>query len=91
MVFDYTKPNAAAEIRKYTRDNLKLCFDTVALVASAQSCAKALTSRAGGRYHTLQELRRPRRDVRSTVSMAYTVVGEPYTNSPKKVPSKQLI
>ncbi|OJJ76948.1 hypothetical protein ASPBRDRAFT_49952 [Aspergillus brasiliensis CBS 101740] len=40
MVFDYTKPNAAAEIRKYTRDNLKLCFDTVAMTASAQFCAE---------------------------------------------------
>ncbi|KAI2897944.1 hypothetical protein CBS63078_7789 [Aspergillus niger] len=89
-VFDYTKPNAAAAIRKYTRDNLKLCFDTVAMASSAQFCAEALTSRSGARYHTLQELRCPRRDVRSTVSMAYTVVGEPYTMGPQKVPAKPI-
>ncbi|RAL02588.1 zinc-binding alcohol dehydrogenase family protein [Aspergillus ibericus CBS 121593] len=88
VVFDYTKPNAAAEIRKYTRDGLKLCFDTVAMAVSAQFCAEALTSKAGGRYHTLQELRSPRRDVRSTVSMAYTVAGDAYTMGPQKVPAK---
>ncbi|GLA69278.1 hypothetical protein AtubIFM55763_009230 [Aspergillus tubingensis] len=89
-VFDYSKPNVAAEIRRYTRDNLKLCFDTVAMATSAQFCAEALTSKAGGRYHTLQELRCPRPDVRSTVSMAYTVVGEPYTMGPQKVPAKPI-
>ncbi|PYI02719.1 alcohol dehydrogenase [Aspergillus sclerotiicarbonarius CBS 121057] len=88
VVFDYTKPNAAAEIRKYTKDGLKLCFDTVAMAASAQFCAEALTSKAGGRYHTLQELRCPRRDVRSTVSMAYTAVGEAYIMGPRKMPAK---
>lgn len=88
VVFDYTKPHAAAEIRTYTKDSLRLCFDTIAMAASALFCAAALTSKSGAHYHTLQELRCPRRDVRSTVSMAYTTVGEPYLMGPQKVPAR---
>ncbi|OJJ32234.1 hypothetical protein ASPWEDRAFT_71555 [Aspergillus wentii DTO 134E9] len=88
VVFDYNKPDAAAEIRKFTNDNLKLCFDTVSMAATAKFCAEALTSKTGGQYHALQEQKCPRRNVKSTVSMAYTSVGEAYLWGPQKMPAR---
>ncbi|PYI07707.1 oxidoreductase [Aspergillus sclerotiicarbonarius CBS 121057] len=86
LVFDYHDPQAGARIREDTDDSLELVFDAVSTVQSAAVCADAISS-AGGCYNALLEVRCPRADVDTHVSMAYDVVGEPYRMGSREVPA----
>ncbi|PQE19063.1 zinc-binding oxidoreductase protein [Rutstroemia sp. NJR-2017a BBW] len=77
-VFDYSDPNAAAEIRKYTNNNLKLVLDTISLESSAAFCDQAISTE-GGDYSTLVPVRIERENVNDRLTIAYTAVGEAFT------------
>ncbi|KAI9926949.1 hypothetical protein ASPWEDRAFT_294261 [Aspergillus wentii DTO 134E9] len=88
-VFDYHDPQVGEQIREDTDDALEFVLDTISTHQSAGICSAAISS-AGGSYHALLEVRCPRDDVDSHVSMAYDVVGEPYrmgTNQASPDPS----
>ncbi|CAG8902794.1 unnamed protein product [Penicillium egyptiacum] len=55
-VFDYSDPECAAEIRRYTGGTLAYTLDCVAIAETTQLCYNAM-GRAGGRYVTLEPFR----------------------------------
>jgi NADPH:quinone reductase-like Zn-dependent oxidoreductase len=86
-VFDYREPTAAAEIKKYTNDKLKLVFDCIALEDSIKFCDEAISS-SGGDYHTLLFAKIERANVNSRFSLAYTIAGEEYKYGDMIIPGK---
>jgi len=75
--FDYNDPDCAKKIRDYTNNELKLCWDTISLPATAKICADALSSNGEGCiYGAILYTPSPREDVKSTYSLGYTAVGE---------------
>lgn len=76
-VVDYNAPNAAASIREYTKDSLKLAFDTISLESSAKFCDEALSTK-GGDYSALLVIGIERENVKDRWTLAYTVVGEKF-------------
>ncbi|KAJ5115185.1 Polyketide synthase enoylreductase [Penicillium alfredii] len=87
-VFDYKDPQAPAEIRKYTNDNLTLVFDCISLEASAKFCDNAL-SPAGGDYSALLPIKIDRENVRDRATLGYTVLGEEFEfGAGSKIPAK---
>lgn len=76
-VFDYHDPSVGEQIREDTDDTLEFVLDTISTPQSASICSAAISS-AGGAYNALLDVRSPRDDVDSHVSMAYDVLGEPY-------------
>ncbi|KAK9312194.1 chaperonin 10-like protein [Lipomyces starkeyi] len=84
--FDYKDPESVAKIRKYTSDNLKLAWDTISLESSANFCADVL-SLTGGKYACLQDVKAPRDDIETIMTLAYTVFGEPFEFSPDTIPA----
>ncbi|KAJ8096550.1 chaperonin 10-like protein [Lipomyces tetrasporus] len=84
--FDYKDPESVAKIRKYTNDSLKLAWDTISLESSAKFCADVL-SPTGGKYACLQDVKAPRDDVETIMTLAYTVFGEPFQFGPETIPA----
>ncbi|KAL7658336.1 hypothetical protein ACMYSQ_004467 [Aspergillus niger] len=84
IVLDYHDPHVGDQIREVTDDTLELAFDTVSTNQSAAICAAALSS-SGGCYNALLNVRCPRGDVDTHVSMAYDMIGEPYLMGGKEV------
>lgn len=81
--FDYKDPDCAKKIREYTHDNLKLCWDTISLPATAKLCAEALSSKGEGcKYGAILNIYCPRPEVKSTWTIAYTAVGESFEFGP---------
>lgn len=76
-VFDYKDPQAAAEIRKHTNDNLKLVFDCISLESSAAFCDNAIST-AGGEYSALLNIKIERANVNDRFTLAYTTLGEAF-------------
>ncbi|PQE23526.1 zinc-binding oxidoreductase protein [Rutstroemia sp. NJR-2017a BVV2] len=76
--FDYNDPKSAAEIRKYTNNNLKLVLDTISLESSAAFCDQAISSE-GGDYSALLPVHIERPNVNDRLTIAYTAVGEAFT------------
>ncbi|RAH65910.1 zinc-binding alcohol dehydrogenase family protein [Aspergillus aculeatinus CBS 121060] len=85
-VFDYHDSQVGDRIREETDDALELVFDTISTNASAAICAAAISS-SGGCYNALLDVRCPRADVDTQVSMAYDMIGEPYQMGGKEVPA----
>ncbi|KAJ5737447.1 oxidoreductase [Penicillium malachiteum] len=77
IAFDYHDPQVGDRIRDETDDALELAFDTISTPQSAAICATAISS-AGGSYAALLDVRCPRVDVDTQVSMAYAMIGEKY-------------
>ncbi|KAF7546107.1 hypothetical protein G7Z17_g8659 [Cylindrodendrum hubeiense] len=86
-VFDYRSPDAAAEIRKYTENNLKLVFDTIALESTAKFSDEALSTE-GGEYSSLLPIGIERANVNARSTLAYTTVGEAFVFGSNPVPAK---
>ncbi|KAH6962358.1 chaperonin 10-like protein [Ilyonectria sp. MPI-CAGE-AT-0026] len=86
-VFDYRSADAAAEIRKYTNNNLKYVFDTISLEASAKFSDEALSTE-GGEYSSLLPIAIERANVNDRSTLAYTVVGEEFLFGPNTIPAK---
>jgi len=81
-VFDYHDVDCGRKIREYTKNSLKLVWDTISLPESARICADALSTEAGGKYYTLLSEKSPRDDVESKTTMAYHCLGEPMQMQP---------
>lgn len=85
-VFDYKHPNAAADIRKVTDNKLKYVFDTVSTEQSAAFCGEALSTE-GGDYSSLLTPKVPRDNVKSRMTLAYTVLGEDMNKFGNAIPA----
>jgi NADPH:quinone reductase-like Zn-dependent oxidoreductase len=81
-VFDYHDVDCGKKIREYTNNSLKLVWDTVSVPESAQICADALSTEAGGKYYNILFQKSPRDDVESKTTLAYYVIGEPMQMQP---------
>ncbi|KAH7129519.1 chaperonin 10-like protein [Dactylonectria estremocensis] len=86
-VFDYRAADSAAEIRKYTNNNLKLVFDTISLEASAKFSDEALSTE-GGEYSALLSIGIERANVNDRSTLAYTIVGEEFFFGKTPFPAK---
>lgn len=86
-VFDYNDPQAAAEIKKYTNDNLKLVLDCIALEDSIKFCDEAISS-SGGEYGALLFVEFPRKNVNTHFTVAYTISGEDFKYGDRLIPGK---
>lgn len=89
LAFDYHDPQVGDLIRDETDDALELVFDTISTPQSAAICATAISS-AGGSYAALLDVRCPRADVDTQVSMAYALIGERYQLGNKEIDGKSL-
>ena len=79
-VFDYKDPDVAAKIREATNDKLAYVFDTIAEPGSPEISAAAIGSE-GGKYSCILPVKSlPRNDVYINFTLAYTALGEKYTN-----------
>jgi len=74
-VFDYHDADCAAKIKEYTKGDLKYVWDTISLPPTAKLCAEVISS--GGVYGSILQVEFPRDDVKHTMSLGYTAVGEP--------------
>ena len=75
--FNYKDPEAVEQIQKYTNNDLRLIWDTIALQTTAEFCSKILAK--GGRYGKILNVDMPDRpDVKQTYSLGYTAAGEPF-------------
>lgn len=76
--FDYKSPTCAEDIRKLTNNKLRYAWDTISEGGSPQICADALTpSGEGLKYGAILSVDDlPRKDVKYTKSLGYTMVGE---------------
>ncbi|KAJ5960842.1 oxidoreductase [Penicillium vulpinum] len=84
VVFDYHDTHIGDIIRQETDDSLEIVFDTISTTESASICAAAISS-AGGVYNALHDIRCPRPDVDTHVSMAYDIIGEDYWLGGRKI------
>ncbi|EPS29490.1 hypothetical protein PDE_04440 [Penicillium oxalicum 114-2] len=82
IVFDYHDDEAGKQINEITDDALEMVLDTISTPQSANLCATAISS-GGGNYNALLDVRCPRSDVDTEISMAYEMIGEPYQMSGK--------
>ncbi|KAF2117007.1 chaperonin 10-like protein [Lophiotrema nucula] len=79
-VFDYRDPDVGKKIREASNDSLTLAFDTISEESSAAISAAALSSK-GGHYSALLNIKSPREDVKSSLTMAYTALGEKHSDA----------
>jgi NADPH:quinone reductase-like Zn-dependent oxidoreductase len=86
-VFDYKDPESAAEIRKQTKNDLKLVMDCISLPSSVDFCDQALSTE-GGEYLALLTVKVDRANVNSRFTLAYTVLGEAFEFGDMSVPFK---
>jgi NADPH:quinone reductase-like Zn-dependent oxidoreductase len=79
LALDYRKPDVGAQIRSYTRNQLKYAWDTVGVDDSARICAEALSSTERGlKYGNIVPVQSPRDDVETTSTVMYTVFGKAF-------------
>jgi NADPH:quinone reductase-like Zn-dependent oxidoreductase len=80
QVFDYKDPNVGAKIREATGDNLRLAFDCISEKNSPEICAAAISSK-GGHYSNLLRIENwSRSDVKHSFTLAYTALGEKFSD-----------
>jgi len=89
QVFDYKSPNVGAEIRGATNDSLEYVFDCIATSNAAAISAEAISSK-GGKYSSLLVVKDfPRNDVKNSVTLAYTGVGEWFKKGDTEFPASE--
>lgn len=93
-VFDYNDPTCGQKIRELTNNNLRYCFDTISLAASATICAAALSSHSPPdrkcRYGILGAVESPRADIEVTRTLMYTIFNETFHHQfGKEFPASQ--
>jgi NADPH:quinone reductase-like Zn-dependent oxidoreductase len=84
QVFNYKEKDVGAKIREATNDKLTYVFDTISELGSPEISAAAISSK-GGKYSSILAVKQfPRDDVSNTFTLAYTALGEKYSdNYPK--------
>jgi NADPH:quinone reductase-like Zn-dependent oxidoreductase len=83
-VFDYKDPECGKKINEYTNNQLQYAWDCVATDETAQICSDALTSKPGARYGNILRAKFPREEVKVTVTLAYTGIGDDFQKSENK-------
>ncbi|EMF09482.1 oxidoreductase [Sphaerulina musiva SO2202] len=79
-VFDYRDEKCGEKIREVTKNGLKFAFDCVSEGNSMEICAKALSSDgSGAQYNALLPVEFPRKDVKTSFTIGYSVNGEDFT------------
>ncbi|PPJ56599.1 hypothetical protein CBER1_01774 [Cercospora berteroae] len=88
-VFDYRDEKCGEKIREATNNQLKHAFDCVSEGSSMEICAKALSSEgSGAQYNSLLPVEFPRKDVKTSFTIGYSVNGEEFTFFGNHVPAK---
>ncbi|KAJ5925523.1 Protein TOXD [Penicillium verhagenii] len=85
-VFNSRDPKAAAEIKEFTNDNLKLVFDCIGLEPGIKFCEEAISS--GGDYSHLLRMESGREDVNHHYTLGYTVLGDELRFGDIVIPAK---
>lgn len=85
LVYDYRDPEAPNAIRKYTKDGLKLVFDTIGVDDAIKFCDNALSTQ-GGDYVTVLMGKLERENVKSRWVIAYSSLGEYFRYGPYEFP-----
>ncbi|KAF2502491.1 zinc-binding oxidoreductase ToxD [Lophium mytilinum] len=80
QVYDYNSPTVGSDIRQFTNDKLRYVWDTIGEGHTAQICADALSSSAESTlyYSTLALVEFPRTDVKTDVTLGYTIFNEAF-------------
>ena len=87
--FSYKDADAVEQVKKYTNNGLKLAWDTISLKATAEFCGKVLAQ--GGHYGAILTIEmQDRPDIKTTSSLGYTCVGEPFTMRGKEFTAEQV-
>lgn len=87
FVFDYNSESCASEIRKASQDSLQHVFDCISTDASAKICADSFGPQ-GGKYSSLVPVQSfPRKDVTTTLTVAYTAFGEAFKFGSHDIPA----
>lgn len=76
-VWDYKDPKTIEDIKSYTKNDLKIVFDTISLTPSAEFCGKVIAP--GGVYSALLPIKVQRDDVVNKMTMAYDIFGDKYS------------
>ncbi|KKA22159.1 Alcohol dehydrogenase [Rasamsonia emersonii CBS 393.64] len=87
--FDYHDPECGKKINEYTQNKLKYVWDCISTDDSVKICAEALTSGPGAHYGTILSPEFPRKDVKYTVTLAYTGIGEDFDKFGAKFANNQ--
>ncbi|EXJ68765.1 uncharacterized protein A1O5_07696 [Cladophialophora psammophila CBS 110553] len=92
VVLDYNSPSVVEDIKNAAQNNLGYALDCISLEPSARICVSAM-SESGGQLATLQpiadELVKSINDkVSNKMTVAYTIVGEHFSNGPHRIPAK---
>ena len=90
-VFNYKDPKAVDEIKKYTNNDLKLVWDTIALPASAEFCGKVIAQ--GGHYGNILSQPLPRSLRRQTDILRWAIrpLGEPFEKGGNKIQRRDRV
>ncbi|USW57169.1 Putative GroES-like superfamily, alcohol dehydrogenase-like, NAD(P)-binding domain superfamily [Septoria linicola] len=88
-VYDYKDKMCGEKINEASKDSLKFAFDCVSEGSSMEICAKALSSDGyDTRYNALLPVEFPRKDVKTSFTIGYSVNGEEFTFFGNHVPAK---
>ncbi|KGO66717.1 Polyketide synthase, enoylreductase [Penicillium italicum] len=88
-VFDYHDAQVGDTIRQGTGDSLEIVFDTISTPQTAAICAAAISS-TGGAYNALLDVRCPRLDVDTNVTMTYDIIGDDYQLGGRNIPGDKI-
>ncbi|KAF5651444.1 zinc-binding oxidoreductase [Fusarium sp. NRRL 25303] len=91
FVVDYKDPDAGRKIREYTKDKLRLAWDTISIPDSARICAEALTSSSSANpvYGSLLPTKNPRADVTSIATVFHTTFGRTFDFGGQHMPASK--
>ena len=83
-----------ADIRAHTHNKLYYAWDTIGTKTTAQICADALSSESAMpsgmklQYSAILSVKCPRDEVKSQSTLAYTIIGEPFSGRGIQFPAK---
>ncbi|KAI1042522.1 hypothetical protein LB505_010889 [Fusarium chuoi] len=91
FVVDYKDPDAGRKIREYTKNKLRLAWDTISIPDSARICAEALTSCSSSNpvYGSLLPTKNPRADVTSIATVFHTTFGRTFDFGGQHMPASK--
>ncbi|RBR11928.1 hypothetical protein FVER53590_14123 [Fusarium verticillioides] len=91
FVVDYKDPDAGRKIREYTKNKLRLAWDTISIPDSARICAGALTSTSSESpvYGSLLPTKSPRADVTSIATVFHTTFGRTFDFGGQHMPASK--
>ncbi|KAI1017795.1 hypothetical protein LB504_003821 [Fusarium proliferatum] len=91
FVVDYKDPDAGRKIREFTKNKLRLAWDTISIPDSARICAESLTSSSSANpvYGSLLPTKNPRSDVTSIATVFHTTFGRTFDFGGQHMPASR--